>query len=190
MTFFSTSFSELDRGGEMKYFAKIKYVGTDFCGFQVQPDKRTVQGELCASLEATLGVPVKVTGCSRTDSGVHANEFCITVDAPGATVPPERLPIAAVRFLPQDISIFYAKECDNDFHPRYDAKGKEYLYRIKNSKVPDPFEFARSWFLPRIISDEGLERMRLAAKELIGEFDFSAFMAVKFPILYREKSVL
>ena len=161
----------------MKYFAKIKYLGRDFCGFQVQPDKRTVQGELCSALEATLGVPVKVTGCSRTDSGVHANEFCITVDAEGATVPAEKLPIAAVRFLPQDISLFYAKECDSDFHPRYDAKGKEYLYRIKNSKVPDPFEFGRSWFLPRIITDEGLEKMRLAAKNLIGEYDFSAFMA-------------
>ena len=65
----------------MKYFAKIKYLGTDFCGFQVQPDKRTVQGELCSALASTLGVPVKVTGCSRTDSGVHANEFCITIEA-------------------------------------------------------------------------------------------------------------
>lgn len=161
----------------MKYFAKIKYMGTNFSGFQVQPDRRTVQGELCVALEKTLGVPVKVTGCSRTDSGVHANEFCITVEADGATVPPEKLPIAAVRFLPEDISLFFAKECDDNFHPRYDASGKEYLYRIKNSKIPDPFEYGRAWFLPRTIDGDGIERMRSAARHLIGEHDFSAFMS-------------
>ena len=59
----------------MKYFAKIKYLGGAFHGFQVQPDKRTVQGELCLALGEALGVPCKVTGCSRTDEGVHANEF-------------------------------------------------------------------------------------------------------------------
>ena len=111
----------------MKYFAKIKYLGTDFCGFQVQPDKRTVQGELCASLAKTLGRDCKVTGCSRTDSGVHANEFCILIDSEGATVPPSKLPVASARFLPQDISVFYASDVDDDFHPRYDALGKEYL---------------------------------------------------------------
>ena len=62
----------------MKYFAKIKYLGTDFHGFQVQPGHRTVQGELCVALESATGAACKVTGCSRTDAGVHANEFCIT----------------------------------------------------------------------------------------------------------------
>ena len=74
----------------MKYFAKIKYLGSAFHGFQVQPDKRTVQGELCEALRLATGVPCKVTGCSRTDAGVHANEFCITVDAEGATVPADK----------------------------------------------------------------------------------------------------
>jgi tRNA pseudouridine38-40 synthase len=59
----------------MKYFAKIEYVGTDFSGFQVQPDRRTVQGELCAALAQAFGAPCRVTGCSRTDRGVHAREF-------------------------------------------------------------------------------------------------------------------
>ena len=161
----------------MKYFAKIKYLGTNFHGFQVQPEKRTVQGELCAAMNAVFGVPCRVTGCSRTDGGVHANEFCLTIDNDGGTIPPDKLPLAIARFLPEDICLFYAKECDYDFHPRYDAKGKEYLYRILNTKVQDPFETNRAWFLPRIISDEGLERMREAAKYIIGEHDFSAFMA-------------
>ena len=135
----------------MRYFAKIKCVGTNFFGFQVQPDKRTVQGELNRALEQTFGAPCLVTGCSRTDAGVHANELTVTVETDGAKIPPERLPLAVSRFLPDDISLFYAKECNDDFHPRYDALGKEYLYRILNSKVPDPFFADRAWHLPRII---------------------------------------
>ncbi|MBO5909388.1 MAG: tRNA pseudouridine(38-40) synthase TruA [Clostridia bacterium] len=161
----------------MKYFCKIKYLGTDFHGFQVQPNKRTVQGVLCEALKAALKCEVKVTGCSRTDSGVHANGFCITVSAEGATVPPEKLPIAVCRFLPNDLSLFYAKECDEDFHVRYDVKEKEYLYRIINSPIYDPFEFGRAAFISRPITDLGIKRMNEAAKYFLGSHDFSAFMA-------------
>ena len=161
----------------MKYFAKIKYLGTAFHGFQVQPDKRTVQGELCVGLKEALGAPCKVTGCSRTDAGVHANEFCLTVECEGATVPPEKLPLAVARFLPNDLSLFYAKSCDEDFHPRYDVKEKEYLYRIINSPIYDPFDFGRAWFVPRKITDEGLDRMRAAAEKIVGKRDFAAFMS-------------
>ena len=156
----------------MKYFLKIKYLGTRFHGFGVQPDRRTVQGELCRALSETLGRPVKVTGCSRTDAGVHANEMCVTVEAEGATVPAEKLPIAVIPFLPEDISIFFAKECDSGFHPRYDVIGKEYIYKIKNQKIYDPFLYGRAWFLPREITDEGLERMRQGAEHIIGKRDF------------------
>ena len=161
----------------MKYFAKIRYLGTDFSGFQVQPGRRTVQGELCRALSEALGAPCKVTGCSRTDRGVHANEFCFTVDCDGATVPPEKLPVAVARFLPVDLSLFYASACADEFHPRYDVEGKEYLYRIINEKVFNPFEYGRAWFLPRPITDEMIEKMRLAAGAFIGKHDFSAFMS-------------
>ena len=161
----------------MKYFAKIKYLGTHFHGFQVQPDQRTVQGTLCDALFETLGCKASVTGCSRTDAGVHANEFCLTIDAEGATVPADKLPVAIARFLPNDLSLFWAKECDKDFHPRYDVQEKEYLYRIMNRKVYDPFEFGRAWFLPREIDEERLKKMRAAATHFIGKKDFSTFMA-------------
>ena len=161
----------------MKYLAKIKYLGTDFHGFQVQPGKRTVQGELCAALKEALGVPCLVTGSSRTDSGVHANGFVITVSADGATVPPEKLPLAAARFLPPDITITEAFPCDEKFHPRYDAKSKEYVYLIENARVQDPFLYGRSWFLPRYISENGIKLMNEAAKHIIGKHDFRAFMA-------------
>lgn len=161
----------------MKYFAKIKYLGTNFHGFQVQPGKRTVQGELCRALSEALGVDVKVTGVSRTDAGVHANEFCITALAPGATVPAQKLPLAVARFLPNDLSLYYAEECLADFHPRYDVKSKEYLYRIINSPIYDPFEYGRAWFVPRTISDEAVERMNIACSYIVGTHDFSAFMS-------------
>ena len=161
----------------MKYFAKIKYLGTDFHGFQVQPDKRTVQGELCSALALALGNTCKVTGCSRTDAGVHANEFCITVECEGATVPAEKLPVAVARFLPTDLSLYYAEEVKEDFHPRYDVVSKEYLYKIKNERVYDPFYYGRAWFLPKQIDDSHIAKMQKAADLIIGRNDYSAFMS-------------
>ena len=161
----------------MTYLAKIKYLGTHFHGFQVQPGLRTVQGELNAALNLAFGLPCKVTGCSRTDAGVHANEFCVKVDCDGGTIPADKIPIAVSRFLPNDLSLFYAEECSEGFHPRYDVKEKEYLYRIINSRIYDPFEFGRSWFVARPITDEGIERMRDASKYIMGKKDFATFMA-------------
>lgn len=161
----------------MKFFAKIKYLGTNFHGFQVQPELRTVQGELNAALNQAFGLPCKVTGCSRTDAGVHANEFCLTFECEGGTIPADKLPIAVSRFLPEDLSLFYAEVCDNAFHPRYDVKEKEYLYRIINSRIYDPFEYGRAWFVARPITDDGLAKMQEAARHFIGKYDYSTFMA-------------
>lgn len=161
----------------MKYFAKIKYLGTSFHGFQVQPSERTVQGELSEALKSAFGKPCRVTGCSRTDAGVHANEFCLTIECDGGTIPPEKLPVAVSRYLPPDLSLFYAEEAEETFHPRYDVLGKEYLYRIINRPIYDPFEYGRAWFLSRPINPEGVERMNSAAKYFLGTHDFSAFMA-------------
>lgn len=161
----------------MKYFAKIKYLGTNFHGFQVQPEKRTVQGELCAALPLALGHPCKVTGCSRTDAGVHANEFCITIESDGATVPADKLPLAVARFMPPDLSLYYAHEATDSFHPRYDVVSKEYLYKIKNERVYDPFYYGRAWFLPKPIDEVHIAKMQDAADRIAGKKDFSAFMS-------------
>lgn len=161
----------------MKYFAKIKYLGTDFHGFQVQPNARTVQGTLTTACKEAFSVPVKVTGCSRTDSGVHANEFCLTLEMDGVSVPPDKLPIALMKYLPQDLSLYYAREIDDNFHPRYSVKSKEYLYRIKNTRILDPFDYGRVWFLPRLIDDNGIKNMRSASEYIVGTHDFSCFMA-------------
>lgn len=161
----------------MKYFAKIKYLGTNFHGFQVQPEKRTVQGELCLALAMALGHPCKVTGCSRTDAGVHANEFCISIESDGATVPADKLPLAVARFMPVDLALYYAEEASEDFHPRYDVVSKEYLYKIKNERVYDPFYYGRAWFLPKPIDDAHITKMQNAASRIVGKRDFSAFMS-------------
>lgn len=161
----------------MIYFAKISYLGTNFHGFQVQPGLRTVQGELSRALEEALGAPCKVTGCSRTDAGVHANEFCVKIECEGATVPADKLDVAVARYLSPDLSLYYAEECSEHFHPRYDVKFKEYVYIIRNRRVFDPFDFGRVWFLPREIDENAIARMNEAAAFLIGEHDFRAFMA-------------
>ncbi len=161
----------------MKYFAKIKYLGTDFCGFQVQNNGRTVQGELSCACRSLFGEPAKVTGCSRTDSGVHANEFCLTIECDSATVPPSRLPLAIARFLPSDLSLYYAEECDESFHPRYSVQYKEYLYCIKNARVSDPFTVNRAWLYTSEINDDALALMKKAAAHFVGYHDFAAFMS-------------
>ena len=161
----------------MKYFAKVKYLGTGFHGFQVQPGLRTVQGELCSALRSVFGAECRVTGCSRTDAGVHANEFCITIDCDSATVPPEKLPVAVSRFLPNDLSLFYAETCSENFHPRYDVVSKEYVYHIANSRIYDPFLYGRAWFFPRPITDIAISEMNRAASYFLGKHDFFGFMS-------------
>ena len=161
----------------MKYFAKIEYVGTDFSGFQVQPDRRTVQGELCTALASAFGAPCRVTGCSRTDRGVHAKEFCLTIETDGASIPPKKLPVAVARYLPPDLSLYYASACREDFHARHDVVSKEYVYRIWNSPVIAPFEYHRAWIIYPHISDEAIERMRAACPHFVGKKDFTSCMA-------------
>lgn len=166
----------------MKLLLYLSYIGSDFCGYQVQPERRTVQGELCRAAKELFGFDCDITGCSRTDSGVHANMFCATVtnkgeDSLDTHISIERLPSAINAHLPPDISVWRAEWSECDFHPRYDVKYKEYIYRIYNRRERDPFEEGRSLHYPKAISDNALDSMNKAAQNLIGEHDFSAFMA-------------
>ena len=163
----------------MIYLCRIRYVGTNFCGFQVQKNGRTVQGELMAAAEKLFGCPCTVTGCSRTDSGVHAEEFYLTLapareDAP--SIPPAALPAAILQYLPHDLSLNYAVEAPLGFHPRFDALGKEYHYRIRYGGVPDPFRAGLVWQVPYSLSDMGLAAMQEAAPHFCGAHDFTSFM--------------
>ena len=166
----------------MKLFIKVQYLGTNYCGYQVQPNARSIQQELNKAARTLFGCDCDIVGCSRTDSGVHANEFCATVSQKGSedlitTLPAERVPLAFSAHLPPDISVFDAKWVVSDFHARYDVVEKEYVYRIYNAPVRSPFWEGRAYHLPRVLNDEALERMNRAAAYLIGKQDFAAYMA-------------
>jgi tRNA pseudouridine38-40 synthase len=163
------------------YILKIAYKGTNYCGWQVQPEKPTIQSTLQAACEKIMGKNVYLTGCSRTDSGVHANGFIATVvgeDLP--SIPTDSLPCAINTSLPDDISVTEAFICPEGFHPRYDAQGKEYIYRINNSKIRSPFNQDVVWHYPKPISLEEANRLCL---EFVGKKDFAAFMAAGSKII-------
>ena len=166
----------------MKLLLKISYLGSAYCGYQVQPNAISVQQRLNEAALAVFGYDCDIVGCSRTDSGVHANEFCATVakkgtDALDTHIPAERIPFAFCAHLPEDIAVFDARWVSDDFHARYDVLEKEYLYRIYNSPLRNPFEEGRSCRLPKRIDDEAFAKMQEAAAHFCGTHDFSAYMA-------------
>ncbi|MBR2020640.1 MAG: tRNA pseudouridine(38-40) synthase TruA [Clostridia bacterium] len=166
----------------MKLLLKISYLGTNYCGYQVQPNGISIQQKLNEATLAAFGVACDIVGCSRTDSGVHANEFCATVAQKGTdfletAIPVERIPLALSNYLPPDICVFDAKWVEGSFHARYDVKEKEYLYRMYNRAVRDPFEEGRSAHVPKLLRDEDIQAMNLAAATLCGTQDFAAYMA-------------
>lgn len=166
----------------MKVLLRISFLGKAYCGYQVQPNGITVQQKLNEAAKALFGVDCDIVGCSRTDSGVHANDFCVAVTQKGesylnTTVPIEKIPQAMSFWLPSDISVVSAEWVEDSFHPRYDVKYKEYVYQIWNSSSRNPFLSDRSWHCPKKIDKEGFEAMQKAAERLIGTHDFCAFMA-------------
>ncbi len=166
----------------MKILIKIAYDGTAYCGYQVQPNGITIQQKLNEAAQAVFGYPCDIVGCSRTDSGVHAMEFCATVSRKNGeglqtAIPIEKIPLAMSAHLPNDISVYDAVWVSDAFHARYDVMEKEYLYRIYNRPVRSPFEEGRSCHLPRRFSDDDFVRMQQAAKYFVGEHDFSSYMA-------------
>ncbi len=156
------------------YILKIAYKGTNYCGWQVQPDKPTVQATVQSAVEAAFGTKVELTGCSRTDSGVHARGFVALVCGELPLIPAEAFILAVNTKLPPDIALTDARYAPEGFHPRYDAKGKEYVYIVHNSKIRDPFSEETAWQFPREID---LEKANALCKEFVGKKDFCAFMA-------------
>ncbi len=148
----------------------ISYDGTAYCGWQVQPNGITVQQTLQDSLEKLLGMRPSVTGCSRTDAGVHAKMFCLHLDCD------ERLPENAFlkglnSVLPNDIAVVGYSEVESDFHARYRAKGKNYIYSFYCG-LPNPF---LSRYALRIEREPDIGLMARFCENLIGTHDFVAF---------------
>lgn len=149
----------------------LRYNGTNFHGWQIQPNGNTVQQELCNAFKNLSGKDENIIGCSRTDAGVHANMFCCNVRTE-CGVPTEKIPDALNFYLPPEISVYDCKEVDYDFHARYDCKGKEYVYLIYNGRYRNPFYEDKAMFYPYELDAEMLD---LEAKAFIGTHDFSAF---------------
>lgn len=149
----------------------LRYNGTAFHGWQIQPNGNTIQQELCNAFRNLSGKEENIIGCSRTDAGVHANMFCCNVRT-DCTVPAEKVPDALNFYLPPEISVYDCKDVDFDFHARYDCKGKEYVYLIYNGKYRNPFYENKAMFYPYEID---AEMLNCEAKAFIGTHDFSAF---------------
>ena len=151
----------------------IRYDGTDYHGWQVQPNGVTVQERVQDAVEKVFGSRLDVTGCSRTDSGVHANMFCFHMDTE-LDIPCEKVPLALNTALPDDIAVLSCKEVGGDFHARYCAKGKRYTYRLYDSHLRDPFI---NRYSVQYKGKLNVDAMNSAAQNFVGKHDFSAFCA-------------
>lgn len=151
----------------------ISFDGTAYHGWQVQENAVTVQQTLQDALEKICSNRDNVVGCSRTDSGVHANMYCcnIRTESPIAC---DRLVTALNAVMPRDIAALDCREVDFDFHARYDCKSKEYIYKIWNSPNKNPFLFNHTLHYKYPLDAEFLSQQ---AKDFIGTHDFSAFCA-------------
>lgn len=156
-----------------RYLIELSFDGTAYHGWQVQNNAVTVQSTVQDAVEAVYGRRLDITGCSRTDSGVHAEMFCFHMDAP-ALIPADRLPFALNVHLPSDIVVTGCKEVAPDFHARYQAKGKQYCYHMYDSEHANPF-LDRFSFYHKGKLDENL--LNKAAQSYLGKHDFSAFCA-------------
>lgn len=151
----------------------IQYDGTGFSGWQRQPNGRTVQEEIEKALFTLLKREVKINGSGRTDAGVHAMGQVANFKE-DFTIPIDRIPVALNGILPEDISITMAEEMDMNFHARYSAKGKKYLYKIYNSETRNPLLRNYSYWNS---DDLDLQKIRQAVKFFVGEYDFKGFMS-------------
>ncbi len=179
----------------MKLLLKISFLGTNYCGYQVQPSRPTVQRALNEASQRLFGCECDIVGCSRTDSGVHANEFYVCISEKGrpsldCTIPMQSVPTAYNSVLPDDIAVLSASEVEDSFHPRYDVKYKEYIYKIWNSEIKNPFLADRAYHVPTRYSDERIAQMNAAAQRFCGEHDFAAFMASGSKIVDTKRTVI
>lgn len=149
----------------------VAYDGTNYCGWQVQPNAITVEGVINQKLSELLKEEIKVIGASRTDSGVHALGNVAVFDTE-ARIPGEKVSYALNQRLPDDIRIQKSMEVPLDFHPRYCKCWKEYEYRIFNGEFANPMERLYSYFVYKKLD---IEAMRKAATYLVGEHDFKSF---------------
>ena len=169
----------------MNYRLTIQYDGTDFSGWQQQEGRRTVQGELARALSLLEGAEVSVHGAGRTDAGVHAEAQVASAHL-RREMEPRRLAAALNGNLARDVRVVDVTVVPDDFHARFDAKGKTYCYRVFNETFMSPF-WARYALHESRPLDTG--RMREAARLFLGEHDWTAFSAAQSDVKTRVRRV-
>src|SRR5208282_1339386 len=152
----------------------LSYDGTDFSGWQVQPDAVTVQGTLASAIGRITGENVLPQGSGRTDAGVHALAQVATFGTE-SSVPPENFLRALNDILPESVRVLEATEAPPEFHARHAARAKTYRYRIYRESICPPFLARYVWHYPYPLDEEAMAR---AAPLVAGEHDFTSFAAV------------
>ena len=152
----------------------LKYIGTAYHGWQVQKRDVSVGQTLERAAQMVVGHRVHMTGCGRTDAGVHARCYVANFRT-DARIPTDRLPYALNTHLPDDIAVMRAMDVPDSFNAIGSCVRKEYTYQIYNSPLRDPFYVNRAWFYPKHL-DETV--MRRAAQQFVGEHDFAAVRSV------------
>ncbi|MBX3424227.1 MAG: tRNA pseudouridine(38-40) synthase TruA [Pirellulales bacterium] len=160
----------------------LAYDGAEFCGWQRQPGRRTVQGELERAWRETTGEDATFAAAGRTDAGVHAAGQVASIDSP-TTIPAERLADALNSRLPADMAVLTVEHAPEGFHATHDARQKTYRYTLYQGRTRPLFARGFAWHIPGALD---LSAMRAAAAHLLGEQDFASFQSVGSP---RESTV-
>lgn len=154
-----------------RYFTEIAFLGTDFFGWQTQPRERNVQDTITKALQIVLQQPdIKIVGCGRTDTGVHASQYYFHFDSESTIEEPAKLLYKLNRMLSQSIAVKHIFKVDNGLHARFDAIYRTYQYHINYLK--NPFKEATSWHHNRQLD---AAKMNEAASMLLKHADFAAF---------------
>ena len=160
--------------GKKRVMLIVAYDGTNYCGWQIQPNGNTIEGELNRALSELLGEKIIVSGASRTDAGVHSCGNVAVFDTT-ARMPAEKMSYALNQRLPEDIVVQCSKKVPLDFHPRHVKSKKTYEYRILNREFRDPNRRLDTYFYYRYLD---VHAMREAAGYLVGEHDFKSFCSI------------
>lgn len=169
-----------------RYKCIISYDGSGFSGYQVQPNKRTVQSVVEAVLtKMHKGTMVKVSGSGRTDAGVHAKGQVIHFDSP-LLIPADKWEKAMNSMLPEDISVLSIVSVADSFHARFDAKGKEYRYVLHLTQKRDPFQRKFAYQYPYGLDVDAMEQ---ASKFFLGTHDFTSFCAAKTEVENKVRTI-
>ncbi|MCT4614287.1 MAG: tRNA pseudouridine(38-40) synthase TruA [Marinifilaceae bacterium] len=152
-----------------RYFIRCAYKGTNYHGWQIQPNAISVQEVINNALSVLLNTKTNCVGCGRTDTGVHALDFMLHFDT-DVEFDIEKFKIRINRFLPQDISVFEIMKVRNDYHTRFDAISRAYIYKI--STIKHAFRQDTHWTTHY---DLNIEQMNEACKILFEYIDFTSF---------------